>query len=86
MLETVVVVALKVALVAEEGTVTEPGTVRVLLELVSVTSAPPAGAALFNVTVHVVDAFAPTLAGLQLSDETIATVTRLTRVFADVPL
>jgi hypothetical protein len=52
-----VVVALKVAVVADARTVTDAGTLRFALFLVNVTLAPPAGAALFSVTVQVLDEF-----------------------------
>src|ERR1700735_5065757 len=61
------VVALKVAEVAPADTVTDAGTVRVELVLVSVTVAPPVGAASVRVTVHVLEEFGPRLAGLQAS-------------------
>ena len=48
--------------------------------------APPAGAALLNVTVQALDAFGPRLAGLQPSDVTVTGATRLTVVLADVLL
>ncbi len=81
-----VVVALKVAVVAVAGTVTDPGTLRVLLELVSVTLAPPAGAGLVKVTVQVVDAFAPSEDGLQASVDTAMGATRVTTVWEELPL
>ena len=64
------VVALKVAVVAAAATVTEAGTVSVVLVLVSVTDAPPAGAALLSVTVQVLEAFWPRLVGVHESEET----------------
>jgi hypothetical protein len=48
----VVVVALKVAVSAAAATVTDAGTVSVVLVFVRVTTAPPLGAAPFNVTVQ----------------------------------
>ena len=44
-------VALNVAVVAAAGTMTDAGTVSIGLVLVNMTMAPPAGAALFRVTV-----------------------------------
>jgi hypothetical protein len=64
------VVALKVAVIAAAATVTEPGTVRVALVFVSVTLAPPAGAAFDRVSVHVLEAFGLRLVGLHASEET----------------
>jgi hypothetical protein len=81
-----VLVALNVAVVAEAATVTDAGTVSLVLVLVSVTKAPPAGAALLSVTVQVVDPFDPTLAGLHPSDCTVAAATRLSVMLADVLL
>ena len=53
--EIVPVLRVKVAVVAFAGTVTEAGTVRTLaMPPESVMARPPAGAALFTVTVHVV--------------------------------
>jgi hypothetical protein len=57
------VVALNVAEAAPAATVTEAGTVSTALVFVSVTAAPPAGAAPVNVTVQVPVVFAPKLAG-----------------------
>ena len=80
------VVALKVAVVAAGNTVTEVGTVRVGLVLVSVTLAPPAAAALVSVTVHVLDPFAPRVVGLQASDDTRIAAARLIVVLPVLPL
>jgi len=85
-LATVVVVALKVAVVAAAATVTEAGTVSVTLVFVSVTLAPPVGAAFVSVTVQVLDAFGPKLVGLQATDDTNAGATRLTVVLAELLL
>jgi hypothetical protein len=67
---TVVVLMLKVAVVALAATVTEAGTFNCALLSARVTEAPPAGAAEVSVTVHVLEAFAPKLAGLQTSELT----------------
>ena len=80
------VVALKLADVAAAATVTEAGTVSVELVLVSVTLAPPVGAAWVKVTVQVVDELWPRLVGLQASEETSTGATRLTVVFAELLL
>jgi len=85
-LATVVVVALKVAVLAAAATVTEAGTVKVALVFVRVTLAPPVGAAFVSVTVHVLDEFGPKLVGLQATDETNAGATRLTVVLAELLL
>ena len=82
----VAVVALKVAPVAPEGTVTDAGTVRAALLLVNVMEAPPAGAACVRATVHVVDELDPTLAGVHSTDETRAEAARFTVVLAELPL
>src|SRR5579872_1766194 len=81
---TVVVVALNETDVVFAATVTEPGTVRVWFVFVKVTAAPPAGAALFKVTVQVLDAFGPRLDGLQFNDESRTGATRDTVVLAAV--
>jgi hypothetical protein len=86
LLVMVPVVALKVADVAAAATVTEAGTVRVVLEFESVTLAPPVGAAWVSVTVQVLEELAPMLAGLQASDETTTGATRLTVVLAELLL
>ena len=79
-------VALKVAVVAAASTVTDACTVSVLFVFVNVTEAPPTGAALLSVTVQVLDAFGPRLAGLQPSDVTVTGATMLTDVLAEVLL
>jgi hypothetical protein len=79
-------VALKVAVVAVANTVTDIGTVRAGLVAVSVTLAPPAGAAFVRVTVQLVDALDPMLVGLQASDDTCTGATRLIVAFQVLPL
>jgi hypothetical protein len=86
LLLTVVVVTLNVAVRAAAATVTDRGTVSTVFVFVSVTTAPPVGAACVSVTVHVLDAFRPRLVGLQASDETTVVATRLILVLAELPL
>ena len=86
MLLIVAVVAAKVAVVAAAATVTEVGTVSAVVLLASVTAAPPVGAALVKVTVHVVDPFDPRLLGLQASVDINTGVVRLTVVLAELLL
>jgi hypothetical protein len=62
--------ALKLATVAPEGTVTEVGTVSNALLLLSVTLVPREGAVWLRVTVQVLIAPWPRLAGLQATAET----------------
>jgi hypothetical protein len=80
------VVTLKIAVVAAANTVTEVGTVRVGLVLVSVTLAPPAAAALVSVTVHVLDPFGPRVVGLQANDDTWIAAARPMVALPLVPL
>ena len=61
-------VAVKVALVLPEATVTDAGTLRELLLLESETAAPPLGAACDNVAVHGVPLLGPRLAPVQLTE------------------
>src|SRR5450759_30329 len=68
------VVALKVAAVAAATTVTDAGTVRVGLVLDRVTEAPPAGAGLVRVTVHVLEALEVRLPALHWSEDTVGRV------------
>jgi len=84
-LAMVVVAALKVAVVAAASTVTDAGTARVAFVFVSVTVT-AAGAAFVSKTVHALDEFAPRLVGLQVSEEISTGATRLTVVFAELPL
>jgi len=86
LLAMVVVVALKVPVVAPANTVTDPGVVSAALLSLSVTDAPPVGAACVNVTVQVLDAFCPRLVGLQASDDTVTGATRLIVAFAELLL
>ena len=86
LLAMVVVVALKVPVVAPAATVIDAGTVSTVLLLVSVTAAPPVGAACVNVTVQVLEAFCPRLVGLHASEETVTGATRLTVAFAELLL
>jgi hypothetical protein len=81
-----VVVALNVAVFAEAGTVTDAGVVKSALLSDSVTCAPPLGAAFDKVTVQVLDAFGPMLAGLQATEETTVAAVRFTVVLAELPL
>jgi hypothetical protein len=70
------VVTVNVALVAPAATVTLAGTVATdVLLLLSVTTAPPVGAALLNVTVPVEELPPVTLVGFRLTDETAGAFT-----------
>ena len=71
-------VALKLAVVAPEGTVTDAGTESEALLLASVTLDPPAGALWERVTVHVLTALWPRLVGVQATPETRTGASRLT--------
>jgi hypothetical protein len=82
----VAVVPLNVAVVAPAATLTDAGTVSEALVLDSAMLAPPAGAACVKVTVHVVEAFGPRLAGLHDSAETSTGTTRLTVELAELLL
>ena len=84
MLARAAVVALKVAVIAAAATVTEAGAVRVALVLVRVTRAPPVGAAWVRVTVQVLEAFGPRLAGLQASEETSTEADRVMVALAEL--
>jgi len=74
---------LNVVLVKVAGTVTDPGTFRVLLVFPNVTRAPLAGALLDRVTVQVVEEFGPTAVGLQDMEETRTAADRLMVTLAD---
>ena len=86
LLIVVVVVALNVAVVAAAGTVTDAGTLKAVLLLLSDTLAPPVGAGCVRVTVQVLDAFCPRLVGLHTSDDTSTGATRLTVALAELLL
>ncbi len=86
MLDTVVVETLNVPVVTPAATVIDAGTVNTAFVFVNVTNAPPAGAAFVNVTVHVLDPFAPRLVGLHESEETSTAADRFTVVFAELLL
>ena len=77
------VVAAKVPVVDPAATATDAGTVSALAVFVRVTVAPPAGAAWFRVTVHVLDALGPKLLGAQLNDEGVGRATTFTVVVAE---
>jgi hypothetical protein len=79
-------VAVKVAEVAAAAAATEVGMERVALVLVSATAAPPAGAALVNVTAHVLEALGPRLVGLHAREEISTGATRLTVALAELLL
>jgi hypothetical protein len=85
-LGTLVVVALNVPVVAAAATVIDAGTVNVAFVFVSVTLAPPAGAAFVSVTVQVLEEFGPRLVGLQATDDTSTEATSVTVVFAELLL
>ena len=70
-------VALNAAVVAPAATVTEAGTVSEALLLASVTLDPPVGAAWVSVTMHVLAALCPRLAGLQARVDTSTGARRL---------
>ena len=70
-------VALKLAVVAPAVTVTDAGTESEALLLPRVTTDPPIGAACERVTVHVLTALWPRLAGLQASVDTSTGASRL---------
>jgi hypothetical protein len=86
LLLTVPVVTLKVADVAVAATVTEVGTVSVVLVFVKVTPAPPAGAGWVKVTVQVLAELCATLVGLQTSEETNVEAASPTVVLAELLL
>ena len=70
-------VALNIAVVAPAATVTDAGTVSEALLLASVTLDPPVGAVWFSVTVQVLTALCPRLAGMQATPETSTGASRL---------
>ena len=83
---TAAVVTVKLADVAAAATVTEGATVSVGLEFERVTLAPPAGAGCVRVTVQVLEALGPRLAGAQVKDDTSTVAARLTVALAELLL
>jgi hypothetical protein len=65
-------VAVKLPEVAPAATVSDAGTVAWAVLEVSVTVAPPGGAAALKVTVQVLEAFDPRVPGAHCSDDTVA--------------
>ena len=83
---TAFVAIAKVAVVAPAATITEGGTVAAfVLLLVSVTSAPPTGAAAVSVTVLVLFAPPVTVAGLRATDASVATGAAIFRMKPSFP-
>ena len=70
-------VALNVAVVAPAVTDTDAGTVSAVLLLASATLDPPAGAVCVSVTVQVLSALCPKLAGLHARPDTSTAAVRL---------
>ena len=84
--ETLPAVAVNVAVLLPAATVTEAGTVSAVLVSEMETDKPPAGAALFNPRVQMVEAPEDTVAGEQLSVEGTAGAMRLKEALAVVLL
>ncbi len=82
----VAVVTLNVPVISPDETVTDAGTVSVVLVLVSVTRAPPPAAGFVSTTVHVLDPFGPRLAGLHETDDTEIAAVKLTVVLFELLL
>jgi hypothetical protein len=76
----------KVPEVLPAATVTEAGAERAALPLLTATAAPPDAAALESVTVHVLLAAGPRLAGLHTSEATLTRATKETDADAEVAL
>ena len=70
-------VALNVTVVDPDATVTEAGTVSAVLLLARVTPDPPTGAVCVSVTMQVLTALCPKLAGLHATPDTRTGATRL---------
>jgi len=85
-LVTVPAVALNVAEVAPDATLTDAGTVRVAFVFVRVTFSPPVGAICVSVTVQVLEAFAPRVVGTHASEESITGATSVILALAELPL
>jgi hypothetical protein len=76
----------KVPEVLPAATVTVAGAERAVLPLLTATAAPPDAATLVSVTVHVLLAAGPTLAGLHVSDATWIGATKETDADTEVAL
>ena len=78
-------IAVKVAVVAPAATVTVAGTVSKALLLASVALDPPAGETSVIVTVHVLAALCPSVAGLHATPETSTGAKRLIAAVCELP-
>jgi hypothetical protein len=76
----------KVPEVLPAAIVTEVGAERAALPLLNATAAPPDAATLVSVTVHVLLAAGPRLAGLHVSEATLTEATKETDADAEVVL
>lgn len=83
---TPVAVAVNVFEVEPEGTVTEEGTLRLVLLLLRVTAVPPAGAAALRVTVHVDVPGVAKEAGLHVTELRLVLVPGVTVIVLPVPV
>ena len=79
-------VAVKVPEILPAATVTEAGAERAVLPLLTAIAAPPDGATLVSVTVHVVLVAGPRLVGLHISEATWIGATKETDADAEVAL
>ena len=77
---------MKVPEILPAAIVTEAGTESAVLSLLTATAAPPDAAALVSVTVHVLLAAGPRLAGLHVSEATLTGATKETDADAEVAL
>ena len=81
--------AINTAVVAPALTVIDDAALRTLLVFDMITTAPPAVAALFRVTVQLVEVLDARLAGMQVSDDTTGGTTgavRLSKAVVAAPL
>lgn len=77
---------MKLADMPAAATVTDAGTERSVLVLLTLTAAPPAGAGWVRVTVQALDEFGPRVVGIQARAETITGATRLMVALAELAL
>jgi hypothetical protein len=78
-------VALKLAVVAFAGIVTDAGTVSRALLLDSATVAPPVGVACVSVTVQLLTPLCPRLVGLHVTPDTSTGAARLIAAVCELP-